>query len=241
MLYKTSGIILHTVKYSESSIISKLYTENFGLQSYIISGIRGKKSKNKASVFQPLTLVEVISTGNSKSSLQRISEIGITLPYNHIPYDVIKSSIAMFLNEILVKSLRESQPDEELFQFLKNSFLILDLSQSNCANFHLSFMLQFSRFLGFFPQGKYTEKTPLIDLQSGKFVDAAPVHSYYLEGKQAEMFSALLYAGYDSIKDIKIDNLTRRQLLNGLILLYQLHIDSFGSLRSIDILEEIIA
>lgn len=241
MLNKTCGIVLHTTKYAESSLIVKIYTRDFGLQSYIISGTRSKRSKNKASVFQPLTIVDLISTGNVKSTLHRISEINISQSYSHLPYDIIKSTISIFLNEILVKSLKESQPDEELFGFVKSSFLILDLNTGNCANFHLSFMLQLSRFLGFFPQGKYSDASPFMDLKEGCFTGRVPLHSYYLESKQSKKFSDLLYSGYDTIKDVQIDKSTRKQLLNALILLYQIHIESFGILKSPEILEEIIA
>jgi DNA repair protein RecO (recombination protein O) len=240
MLNKTSGIILHTTKYAESSLIVKIYTLHFGLQSYIISIGRSKKSKNKISVFQPLTLVELVSKGNPKNSLQRISEITITQPYNHIPYDIIKSSMVIFLNEVLVKCLKESQPDEELFGFLKNSLLILDIYEGNCANFHISFMMQLSRFFGFYPQGKFSDETPLLDLREGGFTGSMPSHSFYLEKKQAESFSVLLFSGYDTLKDLKIDNINRRNVLNALILLYQIHVDSFGTLKSKEILEEII-
>jgi DNA repair protein RecO (recombination protein O) len=239
MLQKTNGIVLQTTKYSETSLIVKIYTQNFGLQSYIVSGTRGRKSKNKSSVFQSLTLVDLVSTGNAKNSLYRISEINILQPYNNIPYDIIKSSLALFLNEVLVKSLKEPHPDDELFQFLKNSLLILDIYQENCSNFHLSFMLQLSRFLGFFPQGKYSENTPFIDLKEGSFIAKRPIHSCYLDQDLSKSFSDLLFGGYESLKDIKIDNYNRRQLLNGLIMLYQLHIDSFGVLKSPDVLEEI--
>lgn len=240
MLHKTSGIILHTVKYAESGLIVKAYTKEFGLQSYIIGGIRNKRSKNKTSLFQPLTLVDIVSTGNTKNSLQRISEINISQPFHHIRYDVIKSTIAIFLNEVLIKSLKEAQPDEELFQFLRNSLLILDLNPGNCSNFHLSFMLQYSRFLGFNPQGRFSENTPFMDLQEGRFIDKMPAHPYYLEKKRASLLSDCMFAGYESVNDIKIDNSDRRQLLNALILLYQLHIDSFGILKSPAILEEIM-
>ena len=113
MLHKTSGIILHTVKYSETSLIVKIYTRDFGLQSYMVTGVRSKKSKNKASLFQPLALVELEVSNTNKGSLQRISEINILHPYSDIPYNIVKSSIAIFLNEILYKAIKEEHADED--------------------------------------------------------------------------------------------------------------------------------
>ncbi|MCW3086433.1 MAG: repair protein RecO [Bacteroidetes bacterium] len=239
MLHKTSGIVLHTTKYSESSLIVKLYTQDFGMQSYMINGVRNKKSKNKASLFQPLALVDLIITGNEKSGLQRISDITLHLPYEEIPYNIVKSSIALFLNEILLKSLREQHPDEDLFLFLKNSLRILDLHHDNCANFHISFMLQLSRYLGFYPQGKHTDNTSVMDLQEGKFVNYLPHHPHYLNSKQSTFLSQFLNIGYESFFKVKIDKSERKQLLHALILFYQLHVSSFGVIKSLEVLEEV--
>ncbi|MGZ4057116.1 MAG: DNA repair protein RecO [Bacteroidia bacterium] len=119
MLHKTSGIILYTTKYSDTSLISKIYTADFGLQSYIINGVRSKKSKNKASLFQPMALVDLVVSNSGKGGLQRISEINNQHPYSDIPYNIVKSSIAIFLNEILYKTLKEEHADEEMLSSLK--------------------------------------------------------------------------------------------------------------------------
>ena len=101
MLHKTRGIILHTLNYSETSLIVKIITPDFGVKSYIVNGVRSKKSKFKATIFQPLALVDMVVSNTDKAELQRISEINILSPYTDIPYNIIKSSIALFLNEIV--------------------------------------------------------------------------------------------------------------------------------------------
>ena len=174
MLHKTLGIILHTIKYSESSLITKIFTRDFGLQSYIISGIRSKKSRNKASLFQPLAMVEIVVSNSEKTNLQRISEINTHYPYADIPYNISKSSIALFLNEVLFKAINVEHPDENMFEFIKNSLQILDLEHKNCSNFHIYFMVQLSRFLGFYPQGNFSSSDSVFDLQEGRFVNFIP-------------------------------------------------------------------
>jgi DNA repair protein RecO (recombination protein O) len=241
MLQKTSGIVLHTIKYSETSLIVKIYTQEFGFGSYIISGVRSKKSKNKAGLFQPLALVDIVVSGNERSALPRISEINIHQPYSHLPFDVIKSSIAIFINEILLHSFREPHPDEELFLFIRNSLLILDLDTASCANFHLGFMVQLSRFLGFPPQGEYTADTSVFDLQEGKFVNYLPHHPHYLHANSSIQLSELMRLSYSELSGLTLSKAERKQLLNALILFYQLHISSFGQIKSAAILEEIIA
>ncbi|MCE3279727.1 MAG: repair protein RecO [Bacteroidetes bacterium] len=240
MLQKTSGIVLHTVKYSETSLIVKIYTRSFGLQSYIISGVRNKKSRNKASLFQPLTIVDIEVSGNEKSALQRITEINLNQPYSHLPYDVIKSSIGMFINEMILHSFKEPHPDEDLFLFVKNSLLILDLSSGTCANFHLGFLIQLSRFLGFSPHGEFNSNSSVFDLQEGKFVNYIPHHPHYLTASLSEILYKLIMMTYEEMEHVKISKAERKLLLNALVQFFQLHISSFGMIKSVDILSEIV-
>lgn len=240
MLHTTSGIVLHTIKYSESSLIVKIYTRNFGLRSYMVSGVRSKRSKNKATLFQPLALVDMIVSNSNKGDLHRISEISILHPYTEIPNDVIKSSIVIFLNEILYKALREEHSDEDLFDFIKNSLLVLDLKHDNCSNFHIFFMIQLSRFLGFYPQGKYTAETPVFDLKEGLFIPHLPSHIHYLTAENSKSLYDFIASGYETIHQVKIGHNERKQLLQAMIVFYQLHITSFKEIRSQEILEEVI-
>lgn len=239
MLHKTTGIVLHTTRYAETSLIVKIYTRDSGMQAYIINGVRSRKSKHKASLFQPLAQVDLVVSGSEKNGLQRITEIAVHRPYEDIPYNIVKSTIALFLDEILLKSLREQHPDGDVFSFLENSLNVLDLHQGNCANFHLCFMIRLSRHLGFYPQGRYTAGTPVMDLQEGKFVSYIPQHPHYLTAKQSMLLSELLDLGYDTLAALKMDKAERKQLLGAVVLLYQLHIQSFGIVKSLEVLEEL--
>ncbi len=241
MLHKTSGIILHTISYSETSLIVKIITPDFGVKSYIVNGVRKKKSKFKASIFQPLALVDLVVSNTDKAKLQRISEISISCAYIDIPYNIIKSSIALFLNEVLYKAVKEQHADENLFEFIKNSLQLLDLKHDNCSNFHGFFMISLSRYLGFFPEGKYTVTTPVFDLQEGHFVGRIPAHPFFLEEKQSYLFYELLNSEYDTIHLLKMDKNQRKQLLQSIIKFYQLHISSFAEIKSMEVLEQVIA
>ncbi len=241
MLHKTRGIILHTTSYSESQLIAKVYTLQFGLQSYIISGIRGKKSKTKASVFQPLSLVDMVVSHTEKGGLQRISEINNAHPYTSIPYIVSKSSIVLFLNEILYKALNEAHPDEDLFEFIQNSLLILDLKTDSCSNFHIYFMAQLTKYLGFFPQGAFSDTHNLFDLKSGCFINQMPNHPHYLNDDQSQLFYTILSQRYDTLNQLRISQQQRKQLLQALISYFQFHIPSFKEINSLEVLEEVIS
>jgi DNA repair protein RecO (recombination protein O) len=241
MLNKTSGIILYTTKYADTSLIAKIYTSDFGLQSYIINGVRSKKSKSKATLFQPLSLVEMVVSNSNKGNLQRISEINNQHPYVDIPYNIVKSSIAIFLNEVLYKTLKEEHADEEIFEFIKNSLLILDLKTDNCSCFHIYFLVQLSRFLGFYPQGNYSEETKYFDLKEGRFVLNIPSHSNYLVPEIAQLFDNLSNVNYETLAQLQINKAQRKILLQQIVLYYQLHMPSIGVIKSIDVLEEVIS
>jgi DNA repair protein RecO (recombination protein O) len=241
MLNKTSGIVLHYTNYSESSLIVKIYTRTHGLQSFIVSGVRSKKSKNKINLFQPLALVDLVFFENEKSTLHRISEITSAKPYSEIPYNFVKSSIALLLNEILYKAIKEEHENEELFDFINNSLQILDLKTENCSNFHIYFMIHLTRYLGFFPQGEFGNDSSLFDLQEGKFVNYIPHHVMYLSSEKSKLLNQFLNCNYDSIHLLQLTKVERKQLLQSLILFYQLHINSFGEIKSIEVLEEVLS
>ena len=234
MLHKTGGIILHTTKFSESQLIAKVYTRQYGLQSYIISGVHSKKSKTKATQFQPLAIVDLIVTHSEKGGLQRISEINNSHPYTSIPYNIIKSSIALFLNEVLYKAINEAHQDEDLFEFIKSSLLILDYNTENCSNFHIYFMICSISTLR-------NSQTNLFDLKEGSFINYVPNHPNYLDVRQSELFNIIINSEYDTIHLVKSDNNQRKQLLQSLVLFYQFHIASFKEIKSIAVLEEVIA
>jgi DNA repair protein RecO (recombination protein O) len=240
MLHKTRGIILHTIPYSESSIIVKMFTRDFGLQSYIVKGGRSKKSKNKINIFQSLTLVELVVTHSENNKLERISEINIHYPYTSIPYNFIKSSIAIFINEIIYKSLKDGHTDDSAFDFIESSLQILDLNTYSCANFHLMFMLKLSRYYGFYPQGVYCKQTPYFNLQEGSFYTQIPIHAYYLGQRLSMLLNELMNADYQTMHSIDINRTERKQLLDALILFYQLHIESFREIKSQQVLQQIL-
>ena len=179
MLSKTRGIVLTNFKYSENSIIVKIYTEDFGLQSYLIRSVRNKKSKIKAGIFQPLTLLEFVAGHSKRSRLHSIKEITDCSQLNGISLDIKKSSVAIFIAELLNKAIREEECNKELFEFLFNTIHFLDKKEGRVSEFHLYFLLDLTKFLGFYPQNNFGENCAVFDLYNGKFQMQIPEHSYY--------------------------------------------------------------
>ncbi|TND10600.1 MAG: DNA repair protein RecO (recombination protein O) [Bacteroidetes bacterium] len=240
MLHHTRGIVLHTIPYSDSSLIAKIYTEQFGLQSYIVSGARSKRGKAKGNLLQPLMQVELVVQHKAKSRLQRIMEIGCKAPYRHIHEDIVKTSIALFLAEVLYKAIREEEKNPGLFEFLSHSLQILDLETGSCHNFHLCFLLQLSRYLGFFPHSAESPAHKIFDLQEGVFRATEPHHPYFLEPELGEKLLRLMQTNYENMQEFTIGNLDRRRLLERLLWYYEMHLENMRDVKSHKVLEEVM-
>lgn len=241
MLYTSKGIVLHHFKYSEKSVITKIYTQKFGLQSFIINGVRNKKSKNKASYLQPLSLVEINAYKKENKNLQQIKSIKLAIPFQEIPFQIYKTSIAFLIAEILYKTIKEEEKNEVLFEYLFNSIQILDLRKEDYINFHLIFLAQLSRHLGFFPQNVNTSLNCYFDLQEGIFSPNLPPHKLFINKELSLKLQHVFGSNFDSLIDFNCSNIDRKLILNALLNYYSLHLSNFDNLKSKEVLEEILS
>ncbi len=242
MLHTTKGIVLHHFKYAEKSVIAKIYTQKFGLQSYLINGVRNKKSKNKLAYLQALSIVEINAYHKTSKTLQQLKNIKLHIPFQSIPFNIYKSSISFFIAEVLLKSIKEEEPNENLFHFLIHAVQILDLQHNNYNNFHLIFLAQLAKHLGFYPQKIQidTTKTLFFDLQEGVFTHQTPHHQAFVLGQKASSFFTTLGTNFDAMSSLTINTKQRKILLNVFLDFYALQLANFGALKSKSILEEIL-
>ncbi|MEJ2882784.1 DNA repair protein RecO [Pedobacter sp. GR22-6] len=241
MLHKTRGIVLKTTLYSESSVVVQIFTEKFGIQSYMINGVKKPRAKIRMNMLQPLHLVEMVVYHKTNTTIQRISELRPTPIFSTIPYDIVKSTMVIFLNEVLYKSIRQQTTDEHLFGFIFNAVCWLDESSAMNVNFHLSFLLKLSRFLGFAPSTQTKSDQSYFDLQEGEFKSRIPVHPDFLEKQEAALFISLFEQPLDQLSSIKMENKVRRLILEKILRYYELHTASFGEVRSHQVLEEVLS
>lgn len=239
MLHKTKAIVLKTTRYAESSMVAQFYTEKFGMQSYIINSVRSVKSKNKISLLQPLSLLELVVYHSEKKNIQRTSEIKPAYVFKSIPFEIAKSSVAIFLTEILYRAIREQEENQSLFDFIFSSIKYFDEQEKSFANFHLSFLLKLSIHLGFSPNGKFSEKENIFDLQGGKFIAAEPEHFNFLKTPVSKYFSDFLNNAFQQAEKIPLNRTQRKIILEKLLLYYCLHLDNFKNIVSPKILEEV--
>lgn len=252
MLHSTRGIVFHSLKYSESSLIVKIYTGLFGLQSYLFKGIRNPKSRIKPGLFQPLTLLDLVVYHKERHSLQSVKEVRLAHPYQSIPYDIRKSSVALFINELVYKAIREEEPNPSLFEFLWSSCLHLDETEISVSDFHLFFALQLCHHLGIFPQINYSKLCPVFNLREGLFQSSIPEHPHYLDPELSRRFNELLEVC--SMEEIENNETAkwrngetilsaeaRRHLLETILLYYQLHLPGFRGMQSHHVLHTVFS
>jgi DNA repair protein RecO (recombination protein O) len=239
MLHTTRGIVFHHVKYSESSVIARIYTELFGLQSYMIRGIRNKKSTIKSALLQHLTLVDLVVYHKTKSNIQNIKEIKIAYPFNSIPYNIYKSSIAVFLNEILYHVIKEEEANVELFKFLFNSIQILDLNNEAYATFHYFFLVQLTKYLGFFPKNNFSDKNCNFNLEEGNFTSQKGPQNIYISQPFSYYIAQLSNLFFEDMDEINIWNSHKSELLEIILNYYRLHLPISLNIKSHQILQTV--
>jgi DNA repair protein RecO (recombination protein O) len=240
---KTKGIVLRTVKYGETSIVVTVFTELFGVQTYLVNGIRAasKKGSNKTNYFQPSALLDLVVYHNDFKNLQRIKEYKWVQLYQSIFSDVIKNSCAVFIIELLLKCLKEPEQHADLFLFAEDALIHLDNAEpAITANFPLFFALHMPHFFGFGIEDKHYEEHMFLDLQEGVFTKQQPEHFIFLKGKEAEAVSDLLKIRQpEELADIKLSQETRRHILIAIEQFYAYHLPGFGSLKTLPVLREL--
>ncbi len=219
MLQKLRAIVLNSIRYGESGIVAQTYTDSYGRISFLIHGVRKRKSRMSAYLFQPLSLLDLDAYIKEGRDLQNIRDARSSLPLQRLHFDVHKSSIAMFLGEVLHKTLRETDSNPQLFSFLVHAIQILDMSEKGIQNFHLIFLLQLTKFLGIYPIN-YDE------FSSYRTRSDIPV-------------SNLLDYSLSDISSLSLDHQTRRELLDNIIRYYTDHIEGLGQIRSLEVLKTV--
>ena len=241
MLVSTEGIILHYLKYGENAVIVNIYTKEFGRQAYMLNISRSRKAKVKSNILQSLFLVDLVAYQKYSREVQRIKEIKNQPVYQNIPFDVTKSTQAIFLAEMLSKTLREQESAPEMISFIQNSLLFFDLADEGIANFHLWFLFRLTEYLGFLPHTKKTGFEGWFDMRSGAVVPFEPSHPFFFHKEATEMLGSLASLKIQEISELKISRNLRGYLTSKLVEYYQLHFEHLGEIKSLKVLHEIFS
>ena len=244
MLRTTRGIVLHSVRYSDTSLVVKIYTESNGVASFMAKGVRSPKAKLRPALFQPMSMLEIVAYSREKQTLHTLKDARLAVPFSSMPFDIRKSSVALFINELVYRSVREEEPNPALFAFLWQSCMHLDAAEGGGAEFHLRFAMRLMPYLGFQPLGNYSADAPLFNMEEGLFQPTAPSHPHYLDREESSLFATLIRS-CETEEDVQAtpvftSHAGRNRMLDIILAYYRLHLPGIGDLRSHRVLRDVL-
>lgn len=253
MLVKTEAIVLHSLKYGETRLIVDLFTREAGRLSCIVPLPKTPKSRLKKQYFQPMTQLEVEVDLRQRLQLQKMKDARLLSAYASIPFSPEKLALSLFIAEFLYYALRSEQRDEPLFAYVSGAMQWLDMAEDGYANFHLTFLMRMSRFLGFYPnleewevRGGGDERESampdmLFDLREGRFCTTAPLHRDFLQPDDARRIHILMRMDFPTMHLFRLNRTDRNRIVDVLLHYYRLHIPQFPELKSLSVLQELWA
>ena len=242
LIHATKGIVLRTIKYGETSVIASVFTELFGIQSYLVNGVRTSGKTSKAHFFQPSSILEMQVYHNELKNLQRIKDLKWNALYKNILSDVTKNSVALYMVELLHKCLKQPETNEDLFNFCEDAFLQLDkASDEVTANFPIYFSIQIAQILGFRLLNNYSEIRNIFNLNEGSFSDENSASVNHLSKELSFQISELLKAVHpEDLPEIKLNRNIRFAILKSLENYYTWHVPEFGTMKTLNVLSEVL-
>ena len=237
--YKGRGVVLHTLKYGDSSMVVYLLTDVGGRRSYMVQGVRSAKGRgSKLALFQPMFAVEFEGLESSRQQMDRFREVRSGVVLQSIPFDVRKSTVALFMAEVLYRLVKESEPNEPLFDFVWGSVEALDSLHEGVANFHLWFLANLSRFLGFFPGNDYASGD-WFDFREGLYTKIRPAHVSCMTQQNARTLNDLVECDVRCLGEIGLNRRQRVEFLDAMLVYYAYHLDAVNAVQSVKILQEV--
>jgi DNA repair protein RecO (recombination protein O) len=239
MIEKTGAIILHQLKYTDSGIIVQVYTRKIGRISVLIKGMRNKKAGRHNIHFQPLSILDLVIYFKASRGIQVLKEFSVSYSPADIQSNIRKSSMAIFIAEVLTSVLKEESPHEALFDFINDSIIYFNECRDRFLNFHISFLTGLSPFLGFEPGKKEDPEHTYFDMVNGSFVQLPPVHGYYAPADISEILAKFFVTSWDNMDNITLTGSKRNEVLETLVRYYSLHLPGLKKINSLEILKEV--
>jgi DNA repair protein RecO (recombination protein O) len=231
----SNGIVLKNTDYGETSVISRVFTDNNGIKSFLVKGARGQRKKSP--YLQPLAIVEIEYHNHPAKDLLVATSIKCSEPYHEIPLQLNKSFVCLFLNELIYESLNTGHHDADLYEFMRTHLLMFDLEPWN-PNFHLYFMVSLTRYYGFFPLSGTSDR--YFSIEEGCFSDTKPASQKYLDGKLSKALFHFCNYSWKESAGMKLTRSERNELTHLLVLYYRLHNPDMRAIRSLDVLSEVL-
>jgi DNA repair protein RecO (recombination protein O) len=235
MLISTEGIILRTTRYGDSGLIVNIYTRSEGIVPFSFRMKQGKPGSR--ALLSPMTMVYLTADLKTTRKIHHTKEISLLEPYHSIPWDPVKSGVLIFFNELLIKVLKEEEPNADLFEFILWVLQTLDQQNPLHPSFHLSVMVHLTRYLGFYPRNGNFQAGKCFDLREGVFVFPPIPHPEYASLELSVLINELISIPFDQYQEFRADRIQRQALLDTLNVFYHLHVAGFGQMKSIPVLK----
>lgn len=231
--------MLHTVKYGESKMVVDVFTREVGRLAFVVAVSKSSRGRMKKQYFQSMTLLEMECDVRPNVPYQRLTDVRLLSPYGSLPFVADKLAIALFVGEFLCHALRSEQRNVTLFDYVKDSLMWLDAAESNYANFHLTFLMHMSRFMGFFPNLEDYAEGCIFDLRNGCFSHLVPTHRDYLSAHDARVMMQLMRMDFATMRYFRMSRMERNRITEVVLSYYRIHVPDFPALRSLTVLQEL--
>ncbi len=241
MIVQSRGIVLNSIKYGDSSFIVKIFTEQLGLLSFIIRRSKSRKSSNSTKIYFKLAILDIVFNYKEKKSIHNISEASLAYHYSNLNINIFKSSIGLFLNEIIYKSIKEEEENKDMFDFISNSLISFDKLDDGVNNFHIYFLWQFTRLLGFPPQNNYSPDAEYFNMEEGIFKNSHASAPFYIDAKLSKEIYEIINSDLNNLSKLNLNNVKRRFHIDLLIKYYRIHHDSSLNVSSLPVLEQVFS
>jgi DNA repair protein RecO (recombination protein O) len=239
MIDSTKAIVLHQIKYSDSGIVVQLYSRKYGRLACLIKGLRNKKSGKHNVLFQPLSILDMAIYYKASREIQIMKDFSASYSPSDVYSDIKKSSVAIFLGEVLTSVLREESPNETLFDFLEDSVIYFDQCREGFANFHLAFLAGLCSYLGFEPGKTEIKGIKYFDMLNGKFTQHPPADGNYAGPEISEILAAFFSSSCENINKIMLTGSVRNEVLETLVKYFSIHLPGLRKIKSLEVLKEV--
>ena len=237
-ILETKAIVLSSLKYGDTSLIIRCYTQDFGLKSFIAKGVFSKKKRN-TSLYFPLAEIDLsFQPKSNEQQLVFLKSAQTAYYYESLHFHPIKSAIVFFLAEILNLVLKEEADNPELYFYIENSLKEFDQKKDDFADFHLVFLIQLSYFLGFYPNLEIDGN--LFDLENGFFTNSNSSINM-LKADETVLFKKLLELHFSEDSKNTFNQSQRSLLLEIIVKYYQIHTNNFKKPKSLQVLHELFS
>ena len=236
--YTARGVVLGTIKYGDKGVVVQMLTSSHGRQSYMVQGLGSRRGHSKLALFQPLFALEFEGLESPRMQMHRLGEVHNGIVLQSTPFDIKKSTIALFMAEVLHRLVKESEANELLFDFVWGSIEALDAATEGVANFHLWFLSHLCRLLGFSPGNEYMPDA-WFNIAEGLYTLQEPPREYRISQENALILRDMLECDVRYIAEIGLNRHQRVEFLSALVRYYGYHLGTINSVQSIRILQEV--